>query len=273
MKVCQELDVSGRTSQWGGDDVHLIEPEVARRFADLLHDLLAHGGIADDAPFADVFRARLELGLDKHDALGTWGKNIEEWWKDGTQGNKGAVCCKEGGALPQVLWLQVAHVTALHHHDAWILPERPRQLTVADIHGKHSGRAVLEKAVGESTRRGAGINACLAFEGRSKRLDGCEQLVPAAAHKALLRNDFQRSVDGESEARLVEALAIRPENLSGLNESLGFGAGDTGLPLYQDIQPFFFQAFALVVKVKILIEQGLIRKTTPGICITNPFHR
>jgi hypothetical protein len=87
----------------------------------------------------------------------------------------------------------VADVGPFEDINAWVLPQLPSQLTIADIDGVDFARTMLEKAVGEATRGRAHIESDLAgnddFKGSQRSL----QFEPATADEWMVIS-FKKNV-------------------------------------------------------------------------------
>jgi hypothetical protein len=95
----------------------------------------------------------------------------------------------------------------VHPHPR-VLPQRPRQLPVADVDGDHLCGAAAEQDVGEAPGRRSGVEAPAVRDAETGRFEGVEspgQLVAASRDEvrpARIVHDHQRGVCRDSGGRL-----------------------------------------------------------------------
>ena len=192
--------------------------------ADAVDDLLADGGVADNAPLADVVAAGFELGFDEGDGFAAGGKEAVEGREDEAQGDEGDIGDGQGGGLGEVAGFQVAGVAAVEDDDAGVGGESGVELAFADIDGEDLEGAMLEEAVREAARGGADVNADLAVGGEEGEAEeGLFELEAAAANEALGLADAQGAVRGILVAGFASGGVI-DEDFAGEDEALGFFA-------------------------------------------------
>ena len=80
---------------------------------------------------------------------------------------------------------QRAHVRAIEHPHALVLPQRPGQLPIPDVDGDYLGGTRAEQHIGEAPRGGTGVQAAPARDGDLRELgQRAGQLVPAPGRVA-----------------------------------------------------------------------------------------
>ena len=93
------------------------------------------------------------------------------------------------------------------------------ELVVADVHGGHARRAVLEQAVREAARRRADVEAVEPADDEGAVVDGPLELLAAAADESRLGGEGYLGVVGEGVAGLGGGLSV-DEDLPREDEAL-----------------------------------------------------
>src|SRR5262249_34981852 len=118
---------------------------------------------------------------------------------------------------------EVTRVRALHHHDAFVRPERIGELAVAYVDGVDPARARLEETVRETARRGADVGANHTRHVNTEDIERMAELVAAAAHEARPFFDSNGGVRRDEGRRPEHDLAV-DGNLAGEEQCLGLVA-------------------------------------------------
>jgi hypothetical protein len=87
-------------------------------------------------------------------------------------------------------------VEVLDHDDAFVVPQLPVQLTMADVERDHSNGTALKKDVGEAARRGADVQALATANVDVERIEGVGELESASTRIWMIRSD-------EADRRLI----------------------------------------------------------------------
>ena len=123
----------------------------------------------------------------------------------------------------KIFQFEKARVRFLHHDHARVGAKFPRELALADIHGKNFFRAALQQTIRETTRRCAEINRGQASDVQLKMFQRVFEFVSAAADEFIhgVEREFVRGLGIVT--GLARGLAI-DANLPGENEAFGFFA-------------------------------------------------
>ena len=115
----------------------------------------------------------------------------------------------------------MARIGFFHDHHAFILAQFPRELALADIHGKNFCRAALQQTIRKAAGGGAEVERGEAGDIQLKMNEGVFEFVAAAADVFFRRdqNNFVRGPDGV--AGLAGGMAVDAD-LAG--EDGAFGA-------------------------------------------------
>ena len=182
-RVREELDVAVGAAQRRGHERAHAEAERVERADDLAQHRAVHDRVADDAALADVLAAGLELRLHQQHELGIGGGEREQVGRDGPQRDEREVGDAQVGRRIDRARLELAHVRALHHRDARVVAQRPRELTAADVDRDDVRGAVPQQAVGEAARRRADVDRAGAGDVDRERGERARELRAAARHE------------------------------------------------------------------------------------------
>ena len=101
-----------------------------------------HGCIPHDAALADVGAARLELRFDQRDQVPPGSQQRHRRRQDFGQRNKGDIQRHHIHRDPNLGWRQIPGIDSVMHGHTRILPEFPRELPLAHIHGVNVARVL-----------------------------------------------------------------------------------------------------------------------------------
>ena len=171
-------------------------PEPVKRAA-------VHHRIAHDATPRHIRLPRLELRLDQDERLPAALGEGEDRRQNGPDADEGDVA---GDELRRERQLgEVPRVRPLEHRHALVRPHARIELTVADVHCDHPGRAALEQAVREATGRRPDIDAVEAGDVEPQNGEGVVELLPSARDEARRLLDRERGGVLHLHAGLLEA--------------------------------------------------------------------
>ena len=139
------------------------------------------GRVADDAVFAYLLAASLELRLDEADAHCVGRRDGLRHREDMMQRDKRHIHAEKLNRLCQHIQRDIADVGALHVDDALVGAQAPCQLTVTDVHGIDLDRAVLQHTIGKAAGGRTNVHTDLAVRRQRKALHCLFQLEAAAA--------------------------------------------------------------------------------------------
>ena len=148
---------------------------------EITQHLCMYGRIAHDALLADVFLSGLELRLDEAEHLSGGLEQLLDGWKDDLQRDERYVHHRQVQRLTEILRRDIADVGPLHHDDAGVGADLPRQLAVADVDGEDLAGPLLQQAVGKAAGRCAGVAADKAGRVDAEIAQRLFQLQSAAA--------------------------------------------------------------------------------------------
>ena len=119
-----------------------------------------HGRVADDAAFADLGAARLELRFHERDDVGAGAEQRRHDRQDVAERDERDVDrddVERRAVAGQIAARERARVDALDHVDARIAADLPVELAVADVERDDARGAALQQHVGEAAGRGADV--------------------------------------------------------------------------------------------------------------------
>jgi hypothetical protein len=151
------------------------------------------GRIEDEAAFADVVAAGLELRLHERDHVGPRRQHRRDYGQDVSEGDERHVDRDNVSGARQVGGFEKACVDVLEHDDARIGAKPPIELTVSDIQGDDLTGATLEQHIGEAACRSANVERGPAAHLDRERLERVRKLETTAAHIGVVGCD-QRDV-------------------------------------------------------------------------------
>ncbi len=138
--------------------------------------------LTNNAFFANLFSACLELRLNQADTGSLIGGNRLSHGENMLQGNKRYIHAEKFNRLFKHIQSNIPDVCAFHVDDPFIRAQFPCQLTVTHVHRIHLPGAVLQHAIGETSRRCTNIHANLPVGSKRKSAHGFFQLQPTTAH-------------------------------------------------------------------------------------------
>ena len=111
-----------------GDQRAHTEAERAERADHLTQHRPVHHGIAHDAALPDAGAPGFELRLHEQHELGIGGGERQQVGRDGAQRDERQIGDAQIGRRIDRARLELAHVRAFHHGDAFVVAQRPREL-------------------------------------------------------------------------------------------------------------------------------------------------
>ena len=180
-----------------------------------------HRRVAYHAVFAHLLAACLKLRLHQTDTHSVRGGDALRHREDVMQRNKGNIHTEKLNGLCQILRRDIADVRAFHVYHAFIRPQAPCQLTVANIHGIHLHCAILQHTVGKAAGGRTDVHAHFAVRGKREALHSLFQLQAAAADIAdIVTAHLDNCVLLDHLAGLVHLLLV-DKNHTGHDQSFG----------------------------------------------------
>ena len=198
--------------------------------------------VPDDALLPDVLPSGFELRLDETDGLSAVREPFSQYRQDDPQRDERDIHAREIHRFRDLFFGHVTEIGPFQVHDAFVGPQFPGELAVADVDRVHLHGAVLQHAVGEASGGGADVHADLALQCEAEFVHRLFQLEPAAADIGhLFAPDFDDIVLRDIGARLQLFLAV-DINRSGHDEGLGLFPALGVSPLEDgEVQPCLFR--------------------------------
>lgn len=191
---------------------------------DLVAGFLVQGGVADDAAFADLVFAKLELGLDQDDGVAAWAQRGEGGWQHEREGDEGDIGDDEVHVFADVFGLEVADVVVLPGDDAGIAAQLPDELICAHVEGEDLAGAALQEAIGEASGARADIKADTACGIDAEVIERAFELEATTADVFGSGPDADGGVFGHELAGLGDGGVI-DEHVPGEDEAFALLAG------------------------------------------------
>src|SRR5437867_6284498 len=181
--VEEELAVTLRTPERRGGDAEHV-PAAQHRVSGEAGDRLAvERRVPDDSALAHGLAPHLELRLHQRDDLAARREHAEHRGQDLLQRNKCDVDDRERRLLAEDPRVERPRIGLFHDHHAGVLAQLGVELAHADVHSVHAGGAALEQAVGETTGRGAHVEADAASDFQLEGVERVGELLAAPAHE------------------------------------------------------------------------------------------
>ena len=139
-RVREELDVAVGAAQRRRDHRAHTEPERVEPADDFAQHRVVHHRVAHDATLADARPARLELRLHEQHEVGIGVREREQVRRDRAQRDERQVGDAQVGGRIDRAGVELAHVRALHHGDARVVAQRPRELAPARRRSRRRAR-------------------------------------------------------------------------------------------------------------------------------------
>src|ERR1700730_4250210 len=217
-QIKQKLPVPLGAHDRRGDLTGNRVADFARKLAQATDHLAMLLRIAHHAPLAYRAFADFELGFDQRHNVAGWAQQVPNPRQHQPQGDERDVEDGQVGRHWQLI--EVSDVDPLHHGYAWILPEAPRQLTVADVDCDHARRPALEEDVGETAGRRADIERGPAGRIDREGIERCRQLFSTATDVGRGAGHLDRLLRRHHLVRLARGHASYPDE-TGPNHRLG----------------------------------------------------
>jgi membrane associated rhomboid family serine protease len=161
-----------------------------------------HGGVPDHAPLPDVAATGFELRLHEQQQVGVGRHASGQRGRAHGQRDEGEVGCAQVRRSADVLRCEKADVGPLEDGHPRVRPKRPRELAAPDVHRDDVRRAYLQQAIGETTRRGAGVEGAAAGHGDVELVERSRELLAAARDESrALATHADRLVGGDPPRR------------------------------------------------------------------------
>jgi hypothetical protein len=185
-RVQQKFPIALRAEDWGIDDIRAGAAFGQKRLANFVDGSGLGGFVADNAAFADMLPASLELRLYEHDelpALALYRKRRRDDRRQKQRGrNERDVHGDEIDELAHLFMGKVAGVGFLKQADPRILTKAKIDLSVPGIDCNDSRSPVLQQAIGKTAGGSADIQTNLALHVDLPVFQSFFQLKAAAAH-------------------------------------------------------------------------------------------
>jgi hypothetical protein len=228
-RVKQKFLIAFRAEDWGFDDVRAGAAFGQERLANFVDSGGLGSLIADNAAFAHMLPASLELRLHEYDELSTLALDRKRRRDDRRQNQPGRnerdVHGDEIDELADLFVSKVSGVGFLQQPDARVLPEAEIDLPVASVDCNDSRSPVLQEAIGETAGGSTDIKTDFAPQIDVPVLQSFFQLKAAAAHilqifseQTNIRVGFNRS------AGFLYFLSVH-QHVAGEDQCLGSFAG------------------------------------------------
>ena len=145
-----------------------------------------HVRVRDHAPaLGHLTTPRLELGFDEGHQVAARSDDGGDRTEDLAQRDEREVGDRRVDRTVEVVDDDRPHVLPLSHVHPWVRPQAFVELAVPDVHGDDLCRAVLQEAVGETARRGAGVEHAPTGRVDAEAVEGGFELVAAASDVAI----------------------------------------------------------------------------------------
>src|SRR5262245_23343179 len=152
-------------------------------------------GIADDAAFADLAGADLELRLDERDELRDGRCKRERCRQHDLEADEAGIADDPIDGVRDVPAREMARIGALEDDDAGVLAQLPGQLPVADVDGVDLGGAPGQQHVSKAAGRGADVEPDAAARIDGEMIEGVGELEAAAGDpRMILAAQFERLI-------------------------------------------------------------------------------
>jgi len=109
------------------------QTDLKEKIANLFIDLSVQFRIPDHAPFSDSAFPHFELGLYQSDNACGISHEFQNCWNNDAKRNERCINRDQIYGLGDSVCVHMADVGSLDHHDARVLTQFPRQLTVSHI--------------------------------------------------------------------------------------------------------------------------------------------
>jgi hypothetical protein len=221
----------------------------ARCFAgDLLKDFRVDCRVTDDAFFPDLAPACLKLGLEEREKTAAGRNNIPKPWNYLEDRNERYIHDDDVRKPGQVIPDKMPGVL-FDQDDARVVPEPAINLADIDVYGIDLGRAPLEKAVRETSGRGANVGTRPTAYIQMEGVERLFEFEPTAADKGQRSLESNIRISGDELACFLQA-AASTEDEAGHDQRLGF-LRSFGQPAVNKelIDPFLFHVLSIIARL------------------------